>query len=74
MTILVMAPHFLSLSFCCVHAVWPDDGMKNYLISPKNAQNVATHLLHNGDIIRNSPKWHQNIWATFVWQFVADSF
>ena len=39
---------------------------------PSNiAQKVATHFLHNKDIIRNSPKIHQNIWATFVRQFVA---
>ena len=29
---------------------------KSCLISPKNAQKVVTHLLHNSHIIRNSPK------------------
>ena len=37
----------------------------------KIAQKVGTHFLRNSDIIRNSPKNHQNIWPTFVRQFVA---
>ena len=38
---------------------------------PNFPQKVATFFLHNSDIIWNSPKIHQNIWATFVRQFVA---
>ena len=30
-----------------------------------NCPKVATHFLHNSDIIIKSPKSHQNIWATF---------
>ena len=37
----------------------------------KLPEKVATHFLHNRDIIRNSPKSYQHIWATFVRQFVA---
>ena len=49
-------------------AVWTDDGLKSYLISPRKiAQKVATLFLRN----RFSPKSQQNIWATFVRQFVA---
>ena len=39
--------------------------------SRKIAQKVATHFLHNSDILRNSPKSHQNIWDTFMGEFVA---
>ena len=39
---------------------------KSCLLSPEIAQKVATHFLHNSDIIRNSPNSHQNVWATFV--------
>ena len=52
-------------------AMWPDAGFKNCLISPQIAQKVATHFLNKRDIIRNSPKSHQNIWTTFARQFVA---
>ena len=41
---------------------------------PKIAPKEATHFLHNSDIITISPKSHQNIWATFVSQFVAKNF
>ena len=52
-------------------AVWTDDGLKSYLFSQKNAQNIATIFLRNRN--RNSPKSQQNSWATFVRQFVAKS-
>ena len=51
---------------CGLHSVWPDDGIKSGLIPPKIAQKVAAHILHNSDIIWNSPKCHQNILATFM--------
>ena len=38
---------------------------------PKIVQKVATHFLHNSDIVWNSPKSHQIIWATFRKQFFA---
>ena len=53
--------------------VWPDDGIKSCLISLKNCPNVATHFLHISDIFRNSPKSHQNIWATSVRQFLQNT-
>ena len=52
--------------------VWPDEGIKSCLISPQNCtKKVDTHFLHKSDIIRNNPKSHHNISATFVTQFVA---
>ena len=39
----------------------------------KITQKVATHFFHKSYIIRNSPKCYQNIWATFVWQFVVEN-
>ena len=41
------------------------------LFPPNIAQKVATHFLQYSDIIRNSPKSHQNMWATFMGEFVA---
>ena len=34
-------------------------------------QKVAADFLHKSDIVQNSPKSNQNIWASFVRQFVA---
>ena len=51
--------------------VWPDDGIKSCLISPKNCSKRATLFLLKSDIICNSPKSNQNIWATIVRQFAA---
>ena len=42
--------------------VWPDDG-KKLLNFPKK---VAADFLHKSDIVQNSPKSNQNIWASFV--------
>ena len=52
-------------------AVWPDDGIKSCQSSPQNCPKSSHTLLRNSDIIRNYPKSDQNIWATFVSQFVA---
>ena len=46
--------------------VRPDDGIKKF---PKSSHT----FLHKSDIIRNSPKSHQNIWNTFARQFVAQN-
>ena len=59
------------LTYSLTQPMWPDDGIKSCLIFPKIAQKVATHFFNNSDNIRNSPKSHQHIWATFVTQFAA---
>ena len=41
------------------------------LFPPNIAQKVGTHSLRYSDIIRNSPKSHQNMWDTFMEEFVA---
>ena len=41
---------------CTTQAVWPDDWINNWLISPKIAQQVATHFLPKSDIIRKVTK------------------
>ena len=53
--------------------VWPDDGIKSCPISPQNCPKSSHTLFthYYSDIIWNSPKSHQNFWATFVRQFVA---
>ena len=57
-----------------MRTVWLDPGIKIAQFPREIAQNVDTHFLNNRVIIKNNPKTHQNIWATFVRQFVAKNF
>ena len=47
---------------------WWNKKLSNF---PQNCPKYSHTFFHNSDIIRNSPKSHQNIWVTFVRQFVA---
>ena len=60
-----MAINYISISM----TRWLNKKLPNY--PQKIALKVVTRFLYYSDIFKNSPKSYQNIWATFVRQFVA---